>query len=60
MDRAEIAKAYPRTVAAASKSRKAAIKLFCLECVGGSRIEVKRCTDAGCPLYRYRPYREAT
>ena len=40
--------------ALAKKSRKAAIRSFCLECVGYSEKEVKVCTDDGCPLYRYR------
>lgn len=37
-----------------AKSRKAAIRSQCLECVGYAIIEVKLCTDIGCPLYRYR------
>jgi hypothetical protein len=36
---------------------KAAIKLFCLECVGGEKAKVASCTDHGCPLYPVRPYR---
>ncbi len=35
-------------------SRKAAIRLACLECMGGVQSEVARCTDRECPLYRYR------
>jgi len=35
-------------------SRKAAIRSFCLECVGYQPEEVKRCTDTGCPLFFYR------
>ena len=36
------------------KSRKAAVRSFCLECVGYSEKEVIKCTDTGCPLYNYR------
>lgn len=35
-------------------SRKAAIKVFCLECVSFSETEVTNCTDKECPLYKYR------
>ena len=36
------------------KSRKAAIRAFCLECTGYDAAEVRRCTDGACPLYPYR------
>lgn len=40
----------------------AAIRRFCLECMGGSRGEVLLCASAGCPLWLYRmgtnPWRE--
>ena len=36
------------------KSRKAAVRSFCLECVGYSENEVKLCTDHACPLFRWR------
>lgn len=39
-----------------------AIKLFCLECCGYQRDEVKSCTASACPLYCFRdgknPYRK--
>lgn len=35
-------------------SRKAAIRAFCLECVGYESAEVNRCTATACPLYEYR------
>ena len=35
-------------------SRKAAIRAFCLECVGWIPSEVKACTVPYCPLYPYR------
>lgn len=37
------------------KSRKAAMRAFCLECVMWQANEVASCTDAACPLYPYRP-----
>ena len=38
----------------AGRSRKAAIRAFCLECVGHESAEVNRCTSPACPLYPYR------
>ncbi len=40
--------------ASTGRSRKAAIRAFCLECVGWSSKEVKLCTSPGCPLFKYR------
>jgi hypothetical protein len=37
------------------KSRKAAIKSFCLQCVGYVRMEITKCTSPQCPLFHYRP-----
>ncbi len=42
------------------KSRKDSIKIFCVECVGcgpGYRAVIRDCTDKGCPLYPWRPYK---
>jgi len=36
------------------KSRKAAIRSQCLECVGYLPSEVDRCSDSACPLFFYR------
>jgi hypothetical protein len=36
------------------RSRKAAIRAFCLECVGYETAEVNRCTAAACSLFAYR------
>ena len=36
------------------KSRRSAIKIHCLMCVGYDREEVKKCTAPACPLYLYR------
>lgn len=46
-------KTYQRAMT--GRSRKAAIKAFCLECVGYIRVEVRNCSDVGCPLHPYRP-----
>lgn len=35
-------------------SRKAAIRGFCLQCVGYEPAEINRCTSLTCPLYPYR------
>ena len=40
-------------------SPRSAIKAFCCECVAYDRIEVTLCTDLGCPLYLYRPFKNA-
>ena len=40
------------------------IRSFCLQCMGGAAVEVKRCTSPGCALYVYRlgrdPYSRRT
>ncbi len=38
------------------KSRKNAIKSFCLMCVGDEKEEVRLCTDLACQFYAFRPY----
>lgn len=38
----------------ARKSRKAAIRAFCLECVCYMPSEVRLCTSPDCPLYEFR------
>ena len=45
--------------AVSGKSRKAAIKAFCLECVCWQKEEVRLCSSLACPLYPYRPYRKS-
>ena len=37
-----------------NNSRKTAIRMFCIECVGYEGKEVPLCTDKGCPLFKYR------
>ncbi len=44
------------------KSRVMAVKTFCAECMAWERplaSAIRACTDQGCPLYPYRPYRES-
>lgn len=36
------------------KSRKAAMKSFCIECMGYDHEEVLNCVDEGCPMFPYR------
>lgn len=50
--RATFARAY------AGNSRNAAIRGFCLRCVGYLRNEVRDCSARGCPLWPYRPYQQ--
>lgn len=42
--------------AVSGRSKPAAIRAFCAECVGWDREEVRRCTAPACPLYPYRPF----
>jgi hypothetical protein len=37
----------------AKTSKAAAVKLFCLECVGYVRADVTNCTATKCPLFRW-------
>jgi hypothetical protein len=57
--RAEIPSAYRGIYdrAMSGQSRQAAMHSFCLECMGWSREEVRRCTAVACPLYPYRPFK---
>lgn len=43
-----------RQRALTGKSRRAAIRLFCLQCTGWSEAAVKTCPATGCPLHSYR------
>lgn len=46
-------------LAVGGRSPRAGIKAFCAECTGWQRGEAGRCTALACPLYAYRPGREA-
>lgn len=37
-----------------SLNRTKAIRAFCLECVGWSALEVRKCTSPKCALYNFR------
>ena len=41
-----------------TKSKSAAIRAFCLRCVGYVRQDITDCTARGCPLWPHRPYQE--
>lgn len=47
----------PTFIRAFQGSKAAAIKSFCLSCVGFVKKDITRCTAAGCPLYPHRPYK---
>lgn len=36
------------------RSRKAAVRLHCIMCMGWDATEVDKCTATGCPMYPYR------
>ena len=38
------------------RSKQAAIKAHCLECVGYDRTAIRNCTAPACPLYEVRPF----
>jgi hypothetical protein len=40
--------------AMSGRSRRAAIRVNCLWCVGWSEHEVEQCTSPGCPLFGFR------
>jgi len=46
--------------AKSGQSRSAGIKAFCLECCNWDFNEVANCSDSGCPLFSYRPYKVET
>jgi len=54
MIKRNIPEKYQKMYARRTKSRKAAVRSFCLECVGYSETEVELCTDKTCPLYPWR------
>ena len=52
--REEVEKKYPAMVAKAASSRLVALRLFCVECMGGSRTEAKACQKRDCFLWPHR------
>jgi len=55
----DVPEMYQGIAEEAETSRAAAVKLFCLECVGYVRTDVTGCTATRCPLYPHRPYQVA-
>ncbi len=52
--REEVAAKYPALVEKAKTSRLVAVRLFCVECMGGSRNEAKACATKACALWPHR------
>ena len=50
----QIKRRLPVMAKSAEKNRKAAIRLFCLECMGGSIEDVKICDCHDCTLWPFR------
>jgi hypothetical protein len=50
----EIKRKYPGLAARAAHSTLPAVRLFCLDCMGGSRDEVAACTAPDCFLFPFR------
>ena len=55
---AEIPQIYRKDYekAVIGRSKPAAIKAFCLECVCWQKNEITNCTSVTCPLYTVRPF----
>lgn len=51
---AEFIEGHPKLADRATRSPLAAIRMFCLVCVCGSRKEVDDCTAPDCALYPFR------
>jgi hypothetical protein len=52
--RDEVAKQYPAMTEKAKTSRLVAVRLFCVECMGGSRPDAKACQNRECFLHAHR------
>lgn len=52
--RDEVAKKYPSLLAKSKSSRLAGIRMFCVECMGGARVEAKACKTTACFLHPHR------
>jgi hypothetical protein len=52
--RDELAAKLPKAVERAKTSPKTAIRLFCVECMGGSVREAKTCANNQCFLWPHR------
>lgn len=59
--KAKLPPSLHKTFEKAKTSRAAAIKIFCVECMGGSQgyaKAVRECTAPDCALYPFRPYQK--
>jgi len=52
--RDEVREKYPALAKRAQVGPKAAIRLFCIECMGGSKADAKACETRGCFLWPHR------
>lgn len=52
--REQLRRQKPGLAQKATRQRGAAIRLFCLECMGGNAAEVRRCDSIRCFLHPYR------
>lgn len=59
--RDEIRTRLPKAAAAAVKSRSTAVRLFCVECMGGQAKDARNCAERDCFLWlhAYKKYRLA-
>jgi len=53
--RDELARKLPRSVERYTRSRPTAIRLFCIECMGGSAIDAGTCAERSCFLWPHGP-----
>lgn len=53
----DLAQQYPELTERAKTKRASAIKLMCLQCMGGSRQEIRACSSSSCALHGVRPYK---
>ena len=58
-DASELYRPAIRRAYEAKASPRAAIKAFCLQCVGYVRKDITECSALACPLWAYRPYQGA-
>jgi hypothetical protein len=49
--RAELRRKFPGAAKAAKRSPSPAIRLFCIECMGGSKLEAEACESRDCFLW---------
>lgn len=52
--RDEIRKTMPKLAARAERGAKPAIRLFCIECMGGNKRDAKHCQTRDCFLWPHR------